>query len=81
MVPGMKQCGGGPGANTFDLINVIQDWVEYGKAPDSILGTHKDEDGTVGLSRPVYAYPNVARFEGNKDRPAPENFKRQVPKP
>jgi feruloyl esterase len=80
MVPGMNQCGGGPGANTFDMVRVIQDWVEFGKAPDSILGTHKDENGTVGLSRPVYAYPNIARFDGNKDRPAPENFKRQTPK-
>jgi feruloyl esterase len=81
MVPGMNQCGGGPGANTFDLLDVIEDWVQFGKAPDSISGTHRDENGTVGFSRPVYAYPNFARYDGNKDRIVPEAFKRQAPKP
>ncbi|TAL04601.1 MAG: tannase/feruloyl esterase family alpha/beta hydrolase [Rhodospirillaceae bacterium] len=81
MVPGMNQCAGGPGVNTFDLLSVIEDWVEFGKAPDSMLGTHRDENGTLGFSRPVYAYPNFARYDGNKDRVAPEAFKRQTPKP
>jgi len=80
MVPGMNQCGGGPGANTFDLLSVMEDWVQFGKAPDSIMGQHRDDTGEAGFSRPVYAYPNFARFDGNKDRLAPESFKRQSPK-
>jgi len=80
MVPGMNQCGGGPGANTFDMISAIEDWVEFGKAPENIQGTHRDENGTIGFSRPVFAYPNYARYDGNKDRIQPEGFKRQTPK-
>jgi feruloyl esterase len=80
MVPGMNQCGGGPGVNTFDLLSVMEDWVQFGKVPDSILGQHRDDTGVAGFSRPVYAYPSFARFEGNKDRLTPESFKRQTPK-
>jgi feruloyl esterase len=81
MVPGMNHCGGGPGVNAFDFIGAIEDWVEFGKAPDSLMGTHYEENGTQGFSRPVYAYPNFAKYEGNRDRVAPEGFKRQTPKP
>jgi hypothetical protein len=80
MVPGMDHCGGGPGANTFDFITALEEWVELGKAPESLLGTHRDSTGAESFSRPVYPYPDTARFEGNKDRILPENFKRQAPK-
>ncbi len=81
MVPGMDHCSGGAGVNSFDFLAAIEDWVEYGKAPDSLTGTHVDQNGTVGMSRPVYAYPNFARYDGNRERVVPESFKRQVPKP
>ena len=81
MVPGMDHCGGGPGVNTFDFLGALEDWVEYGKAPESLAGTHVDQNGAVGLSRPVYAYPGFARYEGNRDTVAADGFKRQVPKP
>lgn len=79
MVPGMNHCGGGPGVNSFDFLAALEDWVEFGKAPDSLMGTHVEDNGARGFSRPVYAYPNFAKYEG-KGGPAPENFKRQVPK-
>lgn len=81
MVPGMNHCGGGPGVNEFDFIGAIEDWVEFGKAPDSLIGTHVEDTGTRGFSRPVYAYPNFAKYDGNRERIVPEGFKRQTPKP
>ncbi len=80
MVPGMDHCSGGPGVNSFDFITAIEQWVELGKAPDSLMGTHKDAVGNETFSRPVYPYPEFARYEGAKDRVNPEGFKRQVPK-
>ena len=36
MVPGMAHCGGGIGPDRHDPMTAIIDWVEKGKAPDSI---------------------------------------------
>lgn len=80
MVPGMDHCSGGPGVNTFDFITAIEQWVELGKAPESLLGTHRDQNGTETFSRPVYPYPDFARYEGNKERISAEGFKRQQPR-
>ncbi|MBL8644643.1 MAG: tannase/feruloyl esterase family alpha/beta hydrolase [Rhodospirillaceae bacterium] len=80
MVPGMDHCGGGPGVNSFDFITAIEQWVELGRAPDSLLGTHKDAVGNETFSRPVYPYPEFARYEGSKERISADGFKRQQPK-
>jgi len=58
MVPGMTHCGGGPGAWAFDPLPILERWVEQGQAPDSIVGSNPD----TGVTRPICAYPNVARL-------------------
>jgi feruloyl esterase len=60
MVPGMWHCAGGPGPNTFDMLPALENWVENGQAPDSVLGTNT----ASGLTRPLCAYPNVATYDG-----------------
>jgi len=80
MVPGMDHCSGGPGVNTFDFITAIEQWVELGKAPESLLGTHRAPNGTETFSRPIYPYPDFARYEGNKERINADGFKRQQPR-
>jgi len=62
MAPGMGHCGGGPGVNTFDSIGALENWVEKGAAPDSMLGT-----GTQGLTRPLCPYPQSAEYKGRGD--------------
>ncbi len=32
-VPGMHHCGGGPGPNTFDMLPMLEAWVEEGIVP------------------------------------------------
>jgi hypothetical protein len=72
LVPGMGHCGGGKGAlDTFDLLTAIVDWVENGKAPDSVVATSKAEPAR---SRPLCAYPNYARYSGSGDSEKAENF-------
>jgi hypothetical protein len=40
MAPGMYHCGGGIGPNTFDALTALEQWVEGGEAPASIVASH-----------------------------------------
>jgi feruloyl esterase len=40
MVPGEFHCSGGPGANVFDTLTALDNWVENGTAPNQIIATH-----------------------------------------
>jgi feruloyl esterase len=74
MVPGMGHCGGGDGPNAFDKLDVISDWVEKGKAPDSIIATHTNSQGFVDRTRPLCPYPQVAKYKGSGNINDAENF-------
>jgi Tannase and feruloyl esterase len=61
-VPGMNHCGGGPAAlDKFDLLSAVVNWVENGKAPDSVVAIGK---AFPGRSRPLCAYPKHAQYKG-----------------
>jgi len=72
MLPSMPHCLGGPGVNTFDALTALERWVEQGIAPDSIrasnaglgLGPNVMSSAPGTLTRPLCAYPNVARYVG-----------------
>jgi hypothetical protein len=61
--PGMAHCGGGAGPNTFDALAALERWVEQGTAPDSIAASHAT-NGRIDRTRPLCAYPAVARYDG-----------------
>jgi feruloyl esterase len=63
-VPGMAHCRGGAGPNSFDALAAIEAWVERGTAPDAIPASHST-DGHVDRTRPLCAYPAVARYNGS----------------
>jgi feruloyl esterase len=63
LVPGMQHCGNGPGPNTFDSLAVLEQWREKDAAPAQILGTNRQS----GLSRPICAYPQYAKYKGSGD--------------
>ena len=64
MAPGMTHCGGGPGPNSFDSVGAIEQWVEKGKAPEQMIASHSAE-GKVDRTRPVCAYPQIAKYKGS----------------
>ena len=67
MVPGMGHCTGGAGFHSIDYLGALEKWVEAGVRPDQLLGTNP----TSGKSRPICAYPKVAKFRwGSLDDPA-----------
>jgi feruloyl esterase len=63
MAPGMDHCRGGPGPNSWDKLAPLVEWVENGRAPDSIIATHST-DGVVDNERPICAYPHRAVYTG-----------------
>ncbi|HXD74730.1 MAG TPA: tannase/feruloyl esterase family alpha/beta hydrolase [Vicinamibacterales bacterium] len=73
MIPGMGHCGGGEGPNTFDMVSPLDNWVEHGEAPARIVAAHLTA-GKVDRTRPLCAYPQVARYKGTGDINQAENF-------
>lgn len=72
MVPGTSHCGGGPGPWNFDPLIYLEQWVEQSIAPDSLVGSNPDS----GMTRPICAYPNVARLKNpSLDPNVASNFK------
>jgi feruloyl esterase len=78
MVPGMGHCRGGDGPNTFDALTALETWVEKGKAPDQIIASHS-QAGKVDRTRPLCAYPMVARYKGTGSIDDAANFVCRMP--
>ncbi|MCC7413424.1 MAG: tannase/feruloyl esterase family alpha/beta hydrolase [Gammaproteobacteria bacterium] len=55
LLPGVYHCGGGEGPATFEILEPLMQWVEHGRAPESLM-LHG-----AATSRPVYPYPDSAR--------------------
>jgi feruloyl esterase len=72
MAPGMGHCGGGDGPNKFDVLGLLAQWVEAGKAPDSMLASRVD--GNATRTRPLCPYPQVAVYKGAGSTDDAANF-------
>lgn len=73
MVPGMNHCEGGPGANVFDMLTPLDQWVEQGMAPDGILARHyvnNDPAQGIAFTRPLCSYPQEAEYIGGNPNDA-----------
>jgi feruloyl esterase len=73
MVPGMNHCQGGPGANVFDMLTPLQQWVEQSVPPSRIIATHylnNDPSQGVAFTRPLCSYPQGAVFTGGNPNDA-----------
>ena len=49
-------------------------WVEDGKAPETLPATRRDQAGAVTRSRPLCAYPLVAKYKGSGSTDEAANF-------
>jgi feruloyl esterase len=78
LVPGMHHCAGGPGPNQFDMLTALENWVEQGAAPQSIVATHATGDH-VDRTRPICPYPQVAKYVGTGSVDEAANFTCQAP--
>jgi feruloyl esterase len=82
LAPGVNHCGGGAGPNSsfaytlanavgpldadHDILAALDRWVEHGVAPDRLIASHFTA-GVADKTRPVCAYPKIARFKGKGD--------------
>ena len=79
MVPGMAHCGGGVGPDRHDPVTAIIDWVEKGKAPDTLIAS-KVVNNQVVRTRPLCPYPQVARYKGTGSIDDAANFSCVAPR-
>jgi Tannase and feruloyl esterase len=70
-IPGMNHCGGGPALDNFDALAAITQWVEQGKAPESMLATGAQ---FPNVSRPLCAYPQHAQYNSTGPRDDAASF-------
>jgi feruloyl esterase len=72
-IPGMGHCAGGEGCDTFNKLALIDKWTEENQASEKII-TYKVEQEKPVRSRPICAYPKVAKYKGSGDIDQAQNF-------
>lgn len=75
LVPGVNHGFNGPGARPTGVNEAIIRWVEEGKAPDKLVAEKRDKDGKVTRTRPLFPYPQVAKYKGSGSTDDEKNFK------
>ncbi|MGE0348462.1 tannase/feruloyl esterase family alpha/beta hydrolase [Hydrogenophaga sp.] len=85
-VPGMNHCSGGPATDQFDLLTPLVKWVEQGMAPQAVTASARGAgnpgganaelpaDWAANRTRPLCAYPSVARYNGSGPVDAAASF-------
>ncbi|KGF83371.1 esterase [Massilia sp. JS1662] len=85
-VPGMNHCAGGPATDQFDALTPLVAWVEQGQAPDVLQAGARGTGNAGGVNadvpapwsptrtRPLCAYPKVAKYKGAGDVEQAANF-------
>jgi feruloyl esterase len=64
MVPGWGHCWERPAETPaeFDPLEIVANWVEQGKAPESFIASQRSPLGELLRQRPICAYPQVANL-------------------
>jgi hypothetical protein len=82
MAPGVNHCFGGAGPSSFDKLGELDRWVETNKPPERIIATKYENDlfRFIGMptkparTRPLCAWPQVARYNGSGSTDDEANF-------
>lgn len=88
MMPGIGHCSGGPGVAKIggstgaaasadadhDVVRALDRWVTQGIAPASLIGTRLESPTTTARTRPLCAYPKVAKYKGSGSIDDAANF-------
>jgi feruloyl esterase len=76
LAPGVYHCGNGPGPSSFDSVGALEQWVEHGVAPDSLLASHVNA-GKTDRTRPLCPYPKQAVYDGKGNSDDAASFRCQ----
>jgi feruloyl esterase len=74
IAPGVYHCRGGPGADDFDLLTAMENWVEKGQKPKVLTARNT----TTGDTRPLCPWPGLPYHEGSGDTRSEHNFSCRV---
>ena len=74
LAPGVGHCGGGAGPPPTGQLTAVINWVENGKAPETLAAVRRDQAGAIVRSRPLCQYPRVARYKGEGSTDDAANF-------
>jgi len=81
LAPGVDHGFRGRGPTPTGQFEAVIRWVEEGKAPEMLLGERRDANNKVIGTRPLFRYPNVAKYKGRGSTDEAENFVSDVPTP
>ena len=78
--PGIDHGFQGPGATPTGLNKAILRWVEEGKAPDKLMAEKRDKNGKVTRTRPLFPFPQIAKYKGSGSTDDAANFVSKTPR-
>jgi len=71
--PGVQHCAGGSGPQPVNFFQAVVDWVEQGRAPDT-LQTSRALSGGGTMTRPLCPYPSRPVYSGSGSTNDAANF-------
>jgi feruloyl esterase len=74
LAPGVAHCSGGPGPQPSNPLDAVVEWVEHGKAPETLNGVVPNANGVTTQTRPICMYPSLAVYRGNASPDSAESF-------
>lgn len=74
LMPGMGHCSGGVGPDRADFLTALENWREKGEAPARIVASRNASQGRTEMTRPLCAYPQVAKYTGTGSTDDAKNF-------
>src|SRR5262245_42749604 len=79
LAPGVDHGFRGAGATPIGVSEAVLRWVEESQAPEKLLAEKRDSSGKVIRSRPLFPFPDTAKYAGNGSSDDAANFVSQTP--
>jgi pimeloyl-ACP methyl ester carboxylesterase len=79
LVPGVNHGFKGAGPSPVGQFEALVRWVEEGKAPDRLEAEARDASGRLVRSRPLFPYPQRARYVGSGSTDDAASFRAVTP--
>ena len=79
LVPGVNHGFVGAGAGPVGEMDALISWVEKGKIPGVINAELRDMSGKLIRTRPLFPYPQIARYKGTGNTDDAANFVKSLP--
>jgi hypothetical protein len=79
LAPGVDHGFRGAGPTPTGLMDAIVRWVEEGQAPKKLIAERRDSTGKVIQTRPLFPWPQIAKYKGAGSTDDAANFVAQTP--